>query len=92
MEKDVIVLAITVTRPGPFASDNHRLNVALTRARRHLVVVGDLHVTAHLAPAFALLVDQAARLPGGTCSNVAAFVPQRRSEQEEDWVVSDDET
>ena len=81
MEKECIILSITVTRPGPFASDAQRLNVALTRARRHLLIVGDLNVASQLAPAFALLVDQAARMPGGVCSNVAAFVPQRLSNE-----------
>ncbi|CAD7702262.1 unnamed protein product [Ostreobium quekettii] len=44
MEKDVIILTTSVTSPGPFCSDNRRLNVALTRARHHLVLVG--HVPA----------------------------------------------
>lgn len=78
MEKEVIILSITVTRPGPFASDAQRLNVALTRARRHLIIAGDLDVTSQLAPAFALIIDRARRMPGGICGNVAAFVPQRQ--------------
>lgn len=40
-EKEVIILATTTTNPrSEFCSDGARLNVALTRARRHLVVVG----------------------------------------------------
>ena len=77
MEKEVIILSITVSRPGPFASDSQRLNVALTRARRHLIIVGDLSVTEQLAPAFALLIDRAGKLPGGICRQAALFVPQR---------------
>lgn len=77
MEKEVIILSITVSRPGPFASDSQRLNVALTRARRHLIIVGDLSVTEQLAPAFALLIDRAGHLPGGICRQAALFVPQK---------------
>lgn len=36
----MIVLSLTVSRAGAFAADAQRLNVALTRARHHLVVVG----------------------------------------------------
>ncbi len=39
-ECDAIVLSTTVTRPSAFAVDAHRLNVALTRAKSNLVVVG----------------------------------------------------
>jgi hypothetical protein len=40
-EKEVIILATTTTNPhSEFCSDAARLNVALTRARRHLLVVG----------------------------------------------------
>lgn len=77
MEKEVIILSVTVSRPGPFASDSQRLNVALTRARRHLVIVGDLSVTEQLAPAFALLVDRASKLPGGICRQATLFIPQQ---------------
>ena len=76
MEKEVIILSVTVSRPGRFASDAQRLNVALTRARRHLIIVGDLTILPQLAPAFALLMDQANRTPGGVCRNVAIFLPQ----------------
>lgn len=40
-EKEVVILATTTTNPrSEFCSDAARLNVALTRARRHLLVVG----------------------------------------------------
>jgi AAA domain len=39
-ERDVIFFCTTVTRPAAFPFDAHRLNVALTRARNHLIVVG----------------------------------------------------
>lgn len=81
MEKEIIVLSTTVSRPGPFASDPQRLNVALTRARRHLVIVGDLKLLPHLAPAFALLLDKASRIPGGVCSSVAVFLPQQLDQE-----------
>ncbi|GLC60082.1 hypothetical protein PLESTB_001571200 [Pleodorina starrii] len=39
-EKEVVFLATTVSRAADFAADAKRLNVALTRGRRHLLVVG----------------------------------------------------
>eukprot|EP00878_Enallax_costatus_P024897 GHUV01026593.1.p1 GENE.GHUV01026593.1~~GHUV01026593.1.p1 ORF type:complete len:177 (+),score=59.56 GHUV01026593.1:39-533(+) len=40
-EREVIILATTTTNPrSEFCSDAARLNVALTRAKRHLIVVG----------------------------------------------------
>jgi superfamily I DNA and/or RNA helicase len=48
-EKEVIILATTTTDPhSEFCSDGARLNVALTRARRHLVVVGAAAVLAQV--------------------------------------------
>lgn len=40
MEKDVIILTTAITRQTTFAADAQRLNVALTRARHHLVLIG----------------------------------------------------
>lgn len=49
-EKEVIILATTTTNPhSEFCSDGARLNVALTRARRHLVVVGAAAVLAQVS-------------------------------------------
>eukprot|EP00798_Chlamydomonas_sp_ICE-L_P006724 gene6724-3395_t len=42
-EKEVIILSTTITVPGDFVADEKRLNVALTRARRHLFVLGSAH-------------------------------------------------
>ena len=39
-EKKVIILSTVVTSPGSFGADPKRLNVALTRAQNHLIVVG----------------------------------------------------
>lgn len=59
-EKDVVVLATTTSNPrSEFCSDAGRLNVALTRARRHLVVAGAAAVLS-AAPS-ALLRDLVAR-------------------------------
>ena len=33
-------MSTAVTHPGPFAADRQRLNVALTRARHHLLLIG----------------------------------------------------
>ena len=40
MEKDVIILSTAVTRQTAFAADVQRLNVAITRARHHLLLIG----------------------------------------------------
>jgi superfamily I DNA and/or RNA helicase len=40
-EKDVIVFTITSTRDMSFVEDENRLNVAFTRARRKLIVIGN---------------------------------------------------
>ena len=42
MEKEIIVLSVTVNQPGSFLSDQQRLNVAITRAKRHSIIVGNL--------------------------------------------------
>ncbi len=59
-EREVIILSTTATRPGSsaaFVSDAQRLNVALTRARRHLVVVGAAGVMQGAANAFAHILQ-----------------------------------
>ncbi|MFW6185365.1 MAG: DEAD/DEAH box helicase [Halobacteriota archaeon] len=40
-EKDVIILSLTATKDLRFASDPRRLNVAVTRARKKLIVIGN---------------------------------------------------
>lgn len=40
-EKDVIIFTITSTRDMTFVKDENRLNVAFTRARRKLIVIGN---------------------------------------------------
>jgi superfamily I DNA and/or RNA helicase len=64
-ERDVIVLTTAVTRPGAFAADAARLNVALTRARHNLVLVGCAPALQQSAPAFAALLARAKATPGG---------------------------
>ena len=46
LEKPVIILSTAVTRPGSFVGDAQRLNVALTRAKHHLILVSALHLMA----------------------------------------------
>lgn len=49
-EKEVIILATTTTTTrSEFCSDGARLNVALTRARRHLLVVGAASVLSQVS-------------------------------------------
>ena len=40
-EKDVIIFSVTSTKSFRFAAEPHRLNVALTRPRCKLIVIGD---------------------------------------------------
>lgn len=65
-EKDVIVLTTAATQAGSkFAGDAARLNVALTRARHNLVVVGHAKTLKDTAAAFAELLKAARATPGG---------------------------
>ncbi|GFH33034.1 uncharacterized protein HaLaN_32345, partial [Haematococcus lacustris] len=57
-EKEVVLLATTLTRPSPFAADPLRLNVALTRARRHLLVLGSCNALLNTAPTFAAIIQR----------------------------------
>jgi predicted DNA helicase len=41
-EKDIIIFSITATDDFKFVANKHRLNVAITRARRKLIFVGNL--------------------------------------------------
>ena len=75
MEKEIIVLSVTVNQPGSFLSDQQRLNVAITRAKRHLIIAGDLNSLPNISPAFQLLMTEAAKLSGGICNSLASFIP-----------------
>lgn len=52
----MILLATSAVRPSAFVGDPQRLCVALTRARRHLVVLGAAGALSHASPAFARLL------------------------------------
>ena len=64
-EKDIIVLTTATTRAGAFIADAARLNVALTRAKHNLVVVGCGQALDRTAPAFSALIHAAKTTPGG---------------------------
>ena len=90
-EKEIIILSTTVTRASSagFASDCQRLNVALTRARRHLIVVGCSSALGNIpaAPAFAHILRVCRRTPG-------AFWPMGRLQlpvSPSDSAISNDE-
>ncbi|MCS6802673.1 MAG: AAA domain-containing protein [Chloroflexota bacterium] len=59
-ERDCIILAADASRPGDLLADERRLNVALTRARRKLIVVGDPDRLRRY-PAAAALIDHFAQ-------------------------------
>eukprot|EP00873_Tetraselmis_striata_P003485 jgi/Tetstr1/423749/TSEL_014381.t2 len=68
MEKAVIILSTAVTRPGSgFTADVHRLNVAFTRARSHMLVVGCAGALGQSCAAFHDLLSACGRVPGGVC-------------------------
>ena len=63
-EKDIIILTTVVTgNRASFAGDAQRLNVALTRARRHLVVVGCADALQAAGPAFSRILEASRRAP-----------------------------
>lgn len=63
MEKDIIILSCCITHAGSFCSEANRLNVALTRAKSHLVVVGSLRILQKTSWVFDRLIEQAQPLP-----------------------------
>ena len=73
MEKDIILLATTVTHAGNFATDAQRVNVALTRAKHHLLVLGCSHVLRASSPAFKLLLASCQILSRG--ANLTSVAP-----------------
>lgn len=64
-EKDVIILTTSTTRSSQFASDGCRLNVALTRAKHNLIVVGCAPALQRGSPAFGALIKMAKSKPMG---------------------------
>ena len=68
MEKAAIVLSLTVSRAGAFAADAQRLNVALTRARHHLFIVGAAPVAQARPSVRCRLGRPLSHLPLAACS------------------------
>ena len=81
-ERDVIILSTAVTKPGPFASDACRLNVALTRARHNLLIVGHASALQSSAPAFAALLRRCRSTAGGYAPNGQLPLPALAQRQE----------
>jgi len=70
-EKDIIILSTAITKAGAFATDACRLNVALTRARHNMIVVGHTAALTQASPALGALFKECRSKPGG-------FWPQGR--------------
>ena len=58
-EKNVIILSTATTKPSSFAGDACRLNVAITRAKRHLLLAGNIHALAKGIPVFDFMLSRA---------------------------------
>lgn len=62
------MLVTTASQPSSFTTDAARLNVALTRARRHLVVMGAAPALARASTVFADLVAATQQQAPGSCA------------------------
>ena len=74
-ERDAVVLSLTRSnahRVVGFLADERRLNVAVTRARRHVCVVGDSD-TVRASPFIAALLDHVATV--GDYVSAAEYLP-----------------
>ena len=74
-ERDAVVLSLTRSNPHRvvgFLADERRLNVAVTRARRHVCVVGDSD-TVRASPFIAALLDHVATV--GDYVSAAEYLP-----------------
>lgn len=80
-ERDVIVLSLCKTRGGSFVDSAERVNVALSRARRHLIVVG-LPAAFQSAPSWSHLLSVATAFPPG-CLPPALLADQ--VQEDADW-------
>ncbi len=76
MEKDIILLATTITHAGNFATDAQRVNVAFTRAKHHLVVLGSSPVLRSCSPAFRLLLAGCQLLPASASLTLRSTPPK----------------
>eukprot|EP00887_Chlorella_sp_A99_P002672 scaffold6.g2672.t1 len=87
-ESDVIILTLAFTRATGFAADAARINVALTRARHNLVVLGLSQAVRDASPAFRAVLTQCMSTPGGYSNSgrlpearPAALAPQPQGAQ-----------
>ncbi len=63
-EKDIVILSTVRTSPSDFLDNPKRINVALTRARHHLIVVGHHSTLLQSAVWKPVVTHISARCPG----------------------------
>jgi hypothetical protein len=73
-EKDIILMATTRTTSTSFIDNPHRLNVSLTRAKHHLIVVGHKQCLNEAEPFRLIIGDACSR--GGFSPNVRVAIDQ----------------
>ncbi|TFH17604.1 hypothetical protein E4H04_04710 [Candidatus Bathyarchaeota archaeon] len=76
-EKDVIIYSVVGTRDFEFIEDVNRLNVAFTRARKKLIVIGNADAITHSSPSGLL-----SRYIGYAMENEGYFTERRIKETE----------